>query len=239
MANIIRFIPENKIDFETDAAPSPAQKEVPQWYKDIPQERENNHTTSGFRALGRARSTVKKCTPYLDALTTGYMFCLPFEIGVDLTDGVQSSYWKVNRKQNALVPDVPFRTEGIPVPYGYGETAWRLEIFPRVITPSGYSVLVTHPFNRYDLPFLTLSGVVETDSFHNPLAATVHLRSDFQGVLPKGTPIAQIFPFKREDWKSKWEPPFSEVEQEKENFKIFSIINRSYHTQFWRKKSYE
>jgi len=30
--------------------------------------------------------------------------------------------------------------------------------------PAGYSLLITHPFNRHDLPFVTLTGLVDADS---------------------------------------------------------------------------
>jgi hypothetical protein len=68
--------------------------------------------------------------------------------------------------------------------------------------PEGYAVFFTHPVNRFDLPFTTLSGLVDCDRYtdswiHFP--AHWHDRN-FSGVLPKGTPIAQCIPVKRESW---------------------------------------
>jgi hypothetical protein len=237
MANLIRFIAQNEVDFVTDAPPVPAKSCIPQWFKDIPQERNYVDPRTGLRAVGRGKSTVKKCMPFLDAFNAGYMLCLPFDIGVELVDGVQHSYWKVDRPLG-LDYELSPRTEGIPTPPGYGEQLWRIEIFPGVETPSGYSLLMTHPLNRYDLPFLTVSGVIDSDNYHGFLAATVHLRSDFSGVIPKGTPIAQVFPFKRENWKSTWEKP-DVLKQKKEYFNLVSVINRSYQTNYWSRKKYE
>jgi hypothetical protein len=56
-------------------------------------------------------------------------------------------------------------------------------------TPAGYSLLFTHPFNRGDLPFTTIAGMVDADSYTDNLItfpARCH-DSNFGGVLPKGT----------------------------------------------------
>ena len=59
--------------------------------------------------------------------------------------------------------------------------------FWTIEAPPGYSLLFTHPVNRADLPFTTLTGLVDCDAFHhNPLnfPARWHDRS-FNGVLRK------------------------------------------------------
>src|SRR5215475_8103617 len=33
--------------------------------------------------------------------------------------------------------------------------------------PEGYAVLLTHPLNRVDLPFTTLTGIVDCDRYHD------------------------------------------------------------------------
>ena len=71
-----------------------------------------------------------------------------------------------------------------------------------VEAPEGYAVLFTHPLNRFDLPFTTLSGLVDCDLYtdnwvHFP--AYWH-NTGFRGVVPKGTPIAQCILVKRETW---------------------------------------
>jgi hypothetical protein len=68
--------------------------------------------------------------------------------------------------------------------------------------PEGYAVLFTHPLNRVDLPFTTLTGIVDCDRYHDNW---IHFPArwndpNFSGVLPKGTPVAQCVPVKRESW---------------------------------------
>lgn len=67
--------------------------------------------------------------------------------------------------------------------------------FWTLAAPEGFSLLFTHPLNREDLPFRTLSGVVDCDLFGD---GYVHFPAlwaapDFDGVLKKGTPVAQVF----------------------------------------------
>jgi hypothetical protein len=62
-------------------------------------------------------------------------------------------------------------------------------------------MLFTHPLNRLDLPFRTLSGVVSSDQW---TAGFVHFPAvwtdeSFEGVLEAGTPVAQAFPVPREN----------------------------------------
>ena len=68
--------------------------------------------------------------------------------------------------------------------------------------PEGYALLFTHPVNRFDLPFTTLTGLVDSDRYHDNW---IHFPArwhdmNFSGVLPKGTPVAQCIPVKRETW---------------------------------------
>jgi hypothetical protein len=71
--------------------------------------------------------------------------------------------------------------------------------------PEGYALLFTHPVNRFDLPFTTLTGLVDCDRYRD---AWIHFPArwhdqNFRGVLPKGTPVAQCFPIKRENWAAR------------------------------------
>ena len=63
-------------------------------------------------------------------------------------------------------------------------------------------MLLTHPVNRLDLPFTTLTGLVDSDAYHdNWVHFPAHWHDpDYTGVLPKGTPIAQCMAVKRESW---------------------------------------
>jgi hypothetical protein len=76
--------------------------------------------------------------------------------------------------------------------------------FWTIETPPGYSLLITHPINRHDLPFMTLTGLIDTDLYKdNFINFPARWRDpSFRGVLPKGTPVAQCIPVKRELWSA-------------------------------------
>ena len=77
-------------------------------------------------------------------------------------------------------------------------------------------MLFTHPANRFDLPFTTLTGLVDCDRYHdNWIHFPAHWHdANFSGVLPKGTPVAQCMPVKREDWVVR-SAPFTEEETQR------------------------
>jgi hypothetical protein len=79
--------------------------------------------------------------------------------------------------------------------------------FWTIETPPGYSLLIMHPINRHDLPFVTLTGLVDADRYRdNFIYFPARWRDpDFNGVLPKGTPVAQCLPLKRESWTARFE----------------------------------
>jgi hypothetical protein len=68
-------------------------------------------------------------------------------------------------------------------------------------------LLFTHPVNRADLPFTTITGLVDCDRFSDSLLNFPARWRDpaFNGVLPRGTPVAQCLPVKREIWAGKFE----------------------------------
>jgi len=210
---------------------------VPNWYKKIPAYRKIEERKL---RLGRQASTIKQCMPFLDAFTSGYMITVPHDIGIDVLYGEVTPYWQADRSNLASVfqKEYSFRSDGLPTPDGYLDDIWRVDVEFFVSLPKGYSLLCTHPFNRYDLPFLVLTGIIDADKATGTFSATIYLKKDFVGVIEKGTPLMQILPFKREDWTRK-NLPWNEEFYRKAKFDLFSKIERSYQNKFWSKKIYD
>ncbi len=74
--------------------------------------------------------------------------------------------------------------------------------FWTIEAPPGFSLLFTHPVNRRDLPFTAFTGLVDCDAYHDvPVQFPAHWHdANFNGVLPKGTPLVQCLPVKRQAW---------------------------------------
>jgi hypothetical protein len=62
------------------------------------------------------------------------------------------------------------------------------------------------------------------------------LKENFEGVIPKNTPVAQIFPYKRESWQMS----ISNILRSR--FKVDGKIDRSqigyYKKKYWNRKNY-
>lgn len=166
---------------------------VPDWYKNTPR-------WAGNRMIGAASNqTFKQCSPFLDSLTIGYQLVLPVDLFIEKQGVAPYISWKPSF--TFVQTRSPEFNSTLPIPHGYSDThfVWRLTGSFKV--NKGYSFLFTHPLNRMDLPFYTLSGVVDGNyAMGADGNIPFFLKNDFEGVIPQGTPIAQIIPFKNEKW---------------------------------------
>lgn len=220
--------------------PKPAAKSIPGWYKDMAVHIDGEKETGLSKTTTVVSNlTLKGCSPFLDALTSGYMFVLPFDIEFRRNEqGMINIRWATNI--NYIGSHGPDQAPGLPGPVGGSEALLKWRPGWRIITPKGYSAMFTHPLNRHDLPFRTFTGVVDTDMYELGVEFPFQLLNTIDKdvfILEKGTPICQVIPFKREDWRSE-AVQFDEDANKKNGFKLKSQIVRSYKKQFWQKKNY-
>ena len=233
----IKFIPAFRGFDGYLSPPEPAIKHVPEWYRslskfnksnsDITLDPENNLGTDG------AQVSTKMCMPFLDATTAGYMYVLEDDLHVDITeDGRPQLWWSgdVMLVDKRPITDIVVPDNCHPIHYG-----WRMNWYYE--TPPGHSVLITHPMNRYDLPFYVQSGIVESDVWGLPVFIAFFLKRNFRGVIPKGTPLFQMIPFKRDNW----EMEVIDTDEELEKHELMAENRRSmlygyYKKTAWRKK---
>jgi hypothetical protein len=126
----------------------------------------------------------------------------------------------------------------IPNDYTDMEFVWHPGWIPEL--PKGYSALITHPINRVDLPFYTLSGVVEHDTYLQAMPGSnlpLLLKKDFSGIIPIGTPMYQIIPFKRDSWESSLNE-YDKYAQGKITNPIESYPSGGYKKLHWIKKNF-
>jgi hypothetical protein len=183
--------------------PIPAVLGLPDWFKTMPG-RTYNPT------MGKDVETVKKCPPFIDAMTYGFLIPLPIDLNVqdgeftwnfEVPEGLVSEYSHspIGFHDPSQIPGAPF--------FDDDRFIIKFNNFWTIEAPPGYSLLFTHPVNRTDLPFTTLTGLVDCDTFHDsPLNFPARWHDPgFNGVLPKGTPVAQCLPVKRESWAARFE----------------------------------
>lgn len=150
---------------------------------------------------GAAIRTVKQCPPFVDAMQAGFMMPLPCDL--HYADGVFAWDWEAPEPSLADHPRAPINfhsaAQVVGAPFGQDNLIkfvgfWTIEL------PLGWSLLATHPLNRDDLPFRTLTGLVDADRFHDIglLFPARWLDPATPCTLPRGTPIAQCIPILRE-----------------------------------------
>lgn len=184
--------------------PFPAVQGLPGWFKDMPQK-------AYSELLQGEQFTVKKCPPFIDAMAFGFL--IPLVTDIHIEDGVftwdrevpagslmGSMRSPLDFHENLQVLETPFFKEDRFLIKFNG--FWTIE------TPPGYSLLITHPLNRGDLPFETLTGLVDADLYRDNFTNFPAQWRDenFNGVLAKGTPIAQCIPIRRDSWNPRFEP---------------------------------
>jgi hypothetical protein len=231
----IKFIPNSEFADQFLDAPVPAASLIPEWFKKI-NKKINDKLAHRFPD-GKSNKTVKACIPFLDTLTSGYIITAPCDIVfVDPNDyDGQRILWDVS--WNVIEGHPPGQLGGMPLPEGYSTEALKWTVPWGIKTPPGYSLLYTHPFNRFDLPFHTLTGIVDTDTFDVPVNLPFLIKDNFIGKIEKGTPIAQVLPIKRDHWVSKKEEYHVKNSLFIESMR--TIVDASYRLQWWNKKRYD
>jgi hypothetical protein len=178
--------------------PMPAAEGLPGWLRAMPQQ--------AFNAIvGGDDDTVKRCPPFIDAMTNGFLIPLMCDLKIESGEFTWDNSLPVSA--NAGVERAPIglhdpgQVAGTPL-FDADRYLIKFHNLWTIQAPPGYALLIMHPVNRFDLPFTTLTGMVDCDRYHD---AWIHFPArwhdpNFSGVLPKGTPVAQCIPVKRERW---------------------------------------
>lgn len=211
-----------------------AKKCVPSWYKKIPLWKNNkiiNEESLTFNL------TIKHCMPFLDSLTIGYMITLPYDLLVKKENGEPYLVWPIGVDHTPRLRNEPATKEIIPSNHYPIEYTWNCCVAYKF--PKGYSALLTHPLNRNDLPFTTLSGIIDGEYVVYPHGnIPFYIKKDFEGIIPQGTPIAQLIPFEQKKWILKKNNNLLKI-GEHNNDLSGSVIKGWYKNNFWKQKKYE
>ena len=238
----IKFTALNDRALKLDPQPTPASTNAPSWYKKTPKYDSfegGSQSLIDFAKSQNYHTTFKMCQPFTDGLVSGYTLSLPATVVVvqALTpDGDFSPKIRWNTDWNIADIQHPLVATQLPKPEGYSPDVFRWINNWKIETPSGYSCLVMHPIHRYDLPFHTLTGIVDTDKNPNPLLLPFFIKKDFEGEIPLGTPIAQVIPFKRDAWESETS---KEVLDPHGPMRVKQTFQRAYKQFYWSKKSFK
>lgn len=238
MVKKIKFIPhsEQAASVVKDSF-VPASRAIPDWWR-------KTKPTFGSKEVffeGQTTNfTVKKCVPFLDALSAGYLFILQQDVIVqDHPSNSEMPF--LDWKPSPLTPVTDHSAEQIgdfEVSQAYARHVFKWHNEWEINTPKGYGIIFSHPTNRFDLPFRTLTGFVDTDSYQRPTHFPFVLEKTFRGIIKAGTPVAHALPVKRDSWISTYEE-FNLQEMERKAFNFSKHIHSAYRNFNWFKKSYK
>lgn len=216
----IKFFPSSEYTYKNINCPTTAKSLIPNWYKKIKQGEDLN---------------IKSCIPFLDAMSHGYIQTTWEDIHV------QSNDQGVFVTNLGPVPIVDRRDiASIPVDETFHNVEFIWQRQWSVQFPKGYSGLIVHPLNRVDLPFYTISGIVDFDQYYHAKIGSLpfYIKKNFNGIIPKGTPMFQIIPIKRENWESE-KQEYDEAKTEERELLRMSFYPSAYKKTFWQKKSFD
>lgn len=197
------------------SVPKPTQETIPQWYKEADRFAKNpfngeyykaNKDVCPFPKEGTTDDygkipTWKACPAIMDAFSTGYILKTPCDIRFfKNSQGLIDCEILDAKHKDFCGKRGPMAQFEHPKGYYKNHFAW----YPDwgIELPEGYSALFMTPMNRFDLPFLNTTGVVDVDKVHLLGTFPFFIVDGWEGTLPAGTPYMQILPFKRENWES-------------------------------------
>ena len=237
----IKFNPTSELAAAIATPPRPASGYSPEWYKNLPaffNKKPKITRDNPEKAHGAADVTVKTCAPFSDSMHAGYIQetwqDIYFEVDGDqikFTTSVESPRMIWQREHAAFPPSEEFYHKEFVF-----HPPWTPEV------PRGWSVLYLSPLNRPDLPFWFPSGLVDNDTFTHSLDESdipFYVKKSVRtGVIPKGTPLYQMIPIKRESWQSSLEA-FDAVAQVRSGLMPRTKFWGGYKKIFWTKKEYK
>lgn len=206
------------INKDSKSTPTSTQNEIPQWYKDADRFAKNELTGEYYKApqgvcpfpkegteddYGKI-PTWKACPAIMDAFLTGYVLKTPCDLTFFKND-YGSIDVKIDDEQHLDFCSKRFAMPQFEHPKGFYKDHfawypdWGLEL------PQGYSAIYMTPMNRFDLPFMNTTGIIDNDSVHLLGTMPFFIAEGWEGTIPAGTPYVQIIPFKRENWSHELE----------------------------------
>lgn len=208
--------------------PVPSLKSAPDYFKKI-KPQSDHHPRSG---------TVKRCVPFLDALSAGFVIPLWCDVFVFANGGEFSIDFPPNFQQGETlgshsmdqVPNHPLARK----PYGNLPMKW---INPWIVeTEPGVSCLFTSPLNHLETRFKVLDGVVDTDTYHSQVNFPfLWTGGDGEFLIPKGTPLVQVIPFRREECELEVGVIDSDKQRAAQSL-LGTKMKNGYRDEFWHKR---
>lgn len=180
-------------DYGIIPTPYPSNKSIPDWYKALPPKT----GTKGF-----ATSTIKRCNPFLDSMSLGYIIPLAADVHFVVNEDMSGvTYeWKFHKELVSNHLKEQITTDKSPNPL-MPKPPMKFLSYWMIKTPPNYSLLFVPPLNRPDPRFTCFSGTVdypyyEEEYINFPFTFN---QPNFSGLIEAGTPLIQVIPIKKDN----------------------------------------
>lgn len=177
-------------DYGVLAEPVPAKSMLPDWFKKLPAVDKANVTATNNGL------TIKRCMPFLDALTTGWIIPVAATVRLEVRDGGNTvdAGWEIDKVM--VSSHAMHQVAGNP---REPRPPCKMHNYWTIKTPPGWSCLFVPPLNRHNAVIEIVSGIVDTDTYTSlinfPFFATA---PDGIYTLERGSPLVQLIPFRRQ-----------------------------------------
>lgn len=239
MKQIIKFEAVDEYAWAVAQRPFPANSAVPDWWKAMTPYVKTIDNPDGKKLMVKnfeANTSAKKCVPMLDAMISGYIIPLWADVQVANYGADEKAItWRV---KSDVFQEHGQQATDVQAPVGYNKQVFKFMNRWRIITPKGYSCLITQPFGYRQTGVHAIPAVVDTDKSSLEILPPVWFASDFEGILEVGTPMVQVIPFKRSDWKAEYSYLKDGEYQKIEDSNFRRYINNHYARKVWQKKNY-
>jgi len=219
-------------DWDVIPKPYRAGKLTPDWFKKL---RGKVNDVDRFN-----NSTIKRCAPFLDAMTAGWIIPLAGDVHFKSTSGIEDTSgvghvefgWTFYKN---LVETHSFeqlnpkgeKHPASPKPPLKFLNYWMIKCKP------GWSVLFIPPLNRPDPRFECIAGMVDCDGYFEYVNFPFFFHApNFNGIIPAGTPMVQVIPIKR-DYLPK-EAPIRVMTQKEIDERALTRRKRNAHESHYR-----
>ena len=190
-----------------DSKPVLAKSVKPEWWNNMKFHEYNR---------GIKQATIRSCPAMDDWLKSGWYLMSNRDIIVKngRLDGDTEDHWVATHEFDGGCempsPTHPSAQMGYAFQYLHDDDApvkgaFKMRNPWNIKTPPGYSTFYLDPFLFQNKYFATWQGVIDTDTFntnYDNAQIIFYPRVNHSFVIPKGTPLCQVIPFKREEWQA-------------------------------------
>ena len=213
--------------------PVPAVSVLPDWFKRLKTDDDQDQNYS----------TVKQCKGVWDILSMGYLFLWPFDVEIFKNENGRLDIVKSRTKsQDGFEPHPHIQLEGYQdINFQNQERGVQKILTPYILkTPEGTSTMMIQPPYRPELKTTIMPGIVDTDTFYGTFNILFTIK-DISGKrkikIRAGTPLAQVIPFRRDEWNLTFKP----IDKEKRDTiaKMSDNLERFYQRHLWHRKVFK